>query len=313
MFRLGRLSGVTMVLIVSAAGLGFGSGAFEPTGSALDPFLSGVERTVLPNGLTVLFRPQSGSGVVAINTWVKAGYFHEPDEVAGMAHLFEHMFFKGSKSFPGAEQIAQEVTGVGGQLNAGTIYDSTNYYFVLPIEGFRRGLEIQADAIMNPNFDQEELDKESEVVIEESNRKLDNPPAVSLERMFATAFESHRIRRWRIGSNEVLRSIDRDDLVEFFQTLYRPENMILTITGDIGSDEVSKVVGETFARIPRGELKKGRGGEAGGLSIWTVIRRYPTGLLGAGLAHSGDRFDRRARSRCAREHPRRRAFFAALP
>ena len=108
-----------------------------PVGAGpLDGFLASVTRTTLPNGLTVLVREQPGTGVVAINTWVKAGYFHEPDEVAGMAHLFEHMFFKGSKKFPGAEQISQELAAVGGDTNAGTIYDSTNYYFVVPSEGF---------------------------------------------------------------------------------------------------------------------------------------------------------------------------------
>ena len=68
----------------------------------LDDFLSSVRRHVLPNGLTLLTRPHVRGGVVAITTWVKAGYFHEPDEVAGMAHLFEHMFFKGSRNFPGS-------------------------------------------------------------------------------------------------------------------------------------------------------------------------------------------------------------------
>jgi len=228
-------------------------------GTILDGFLGDVRRTVLPNGLTVITRGQKGTGVVAINTWVKAGYFNEPDEVAGMAHLFEHMFFKGSKKFPGAEEIAREISKVGGQSNAGTIYDSTNYYVVIPKEGFRRGLEIQADAIANPLFDPAELDKESEVVIEESNRKLDNPPAVSLERMFATAFTRHRIKRWRIGSNEVLRSINRDNLVAFFETLYRPENIILTITGDVTHDEALSAAKATFGNIAKGTLKKGRG------------------------------------------------------
>ena len=79
--------------------------AQEPLPGPLDGFLSSVTKTKLPNGLTLLVREQPGTGVVAINTWVKAGYFNEPDEVAGMAHLFEHMFFKGSKKFPGAEQI----------------------------------------------------------------------------------------------------------------------------------------------------------------------------------------------------------------
>jgi zinc protease len=223
------------------------------------PFLQDVRRTVLPNGLTVLIRPQPGSGVVAINTWVKAGYFHEPDEVAGMAHLFEHMFFKGSKKFPGAEQISQELSSIGGTTNAGTIYDSTNYYFVLPKEGFRRGVEIQADAIMNPLFDPEELRKEAEVVIEESNRKLDNPPAVALERMFATAYTEHRMKRWRIGSNEVLRNIQRDDLLRFFETLYRPENIIVSVAGDVSHEEALAAIRATFGKLPRGKLVK-RGG-----------------------------------------------------
>ncbi len=253
-----RLLFTVMILMTGTTTFAQG-GRFEPTGSILDPFLTEVERTVLPNGLTLLVRQQPDTGVVAINTWVKAGYFHEPDEVAGMAHLFEHMFFKGSKNFPGAEDIAQELSRVGGQTNAGTIYDSTNYYFVLPSEGFDRGVSIQADAVMNPLFDPAELKKEAEVVIEESNRKLDNPGPVSMERMFATAFEKHRMRRWRIGSNEVLRSIDRDDLIAFFQTLYRPENIIVTIVGDIDPAHAKKVVAETFGELPRGEMKKERG------------------------------------------------------
>jgi zinc protease len=231
----------------------------SPAAAATQRFLAPVQRKVLPNGLTVLAREEKGTGIVAINTWVKAGYFHEPDDVAGMAHLFEHMFFKGSKAYPGAEAIGRAVAGAGGLLNAGTIYDSTNYYVVVPKANFVKGVEIQADAIANPLFDPAELKKEAEVVIEESNRKLDNPPAVALERMFATAFTQHRMKRWRIGSNEVLRNIKRDNLVAFFDTLYRPENIIVTVTGDVSPDEVFAVVERTYGTIPRGTPKKERG------------------------------------------------------
>jgi zinc protease len=224
-----------------------------------EEFIATVRRTVLPNGLTVLIREQKGSGIVAINTWVKAGYFHEPDEVAGMAHLFEHMFFKGSKAYPGPEAIAQAISAAGGSSNAGTIYDYTSYYAVLPRENLVKGIEIQADAIANPLFDPEELRKEAEVVIEESNRKLDNPGPVSFERMIATSFTRHRIKRWRIGSNEVLRNIRRDNLIEFFETLYRPENIIVSIAGDVPAGEALEVVRRTFGSIPRGELRKERG------------------------------------------------------
>jgi len=222
----------------------------------LDEFLASVRRDVLPNGLTLLTRRHARGGVVAINTWVKAGYFHESDEVAGMAHLFEHMFFKGSAGFPGAEEIAKHVSSLGGSTNAGTIYDSTNYYFLMPREGLVKGIEIQADAIIHPLFDAEELRKECEVVIEESNRKFDNPPALATERMFATAFTDHRIKRWRIGSHDVLRNINRDDLIAFFHTLYRPENIIVSIAGDIDQQEVFDTVSRTFGALPRGVLRK---------------------------------------------------------
>jgi zinc protease len=226
----------------------------------LQPFLDSVRRTRLDNGLTLLTREEKRGGVVAILTWVKAGYFHEPDEVAGMAHLFEHMFFKGSKRYPGAEEIAQHVSMLGGMTNAGTIYDSTSYYFVLPREGFVKGVEIQADAIRNPLFDPEELRKECEVVIEESNRKFDNPPALATERMFATAFTRHRMKRWRIGSNDVLRNINRDHLIEFFQTLYRPENIVVSVVGDVSHQEALDVVSRAFGPLPVGQLIK-QGGE----------------------------------------------------
>ncbi|HEX6087028.1 MAG TPA: pitrilysin family protein [Thermoanaerobaculia bacterium] len=235
-----------------------------PTNAAttpLDAFLASAKRRVLPNGLTVITREAPGTGVVAVNTWVKAGYFHEPDEVAGMAHLFEHMLFKSSKNYPAVEQIAQEIAAVGGSLNAGTIYDTTNYYFTVPKEGLRRALELQVDAIANPIFDPVELKKEAEVVIEESNRKHDNPPAMASELMYATAFEKHRVRRWRIGSNEVLRNIKRDDLVAFFGTLYQPQNMILVVTGDITHDDAARAIDATFGKIPRGKLAK-KGGPA---------------------------------------------------
>ncbi|MCM2269293.1 MAG: insulinase family protein [Thermoanaerobaculia bacterium] len=225
----------------------------------LDGFLAAVEKTTLPNGVTLLVRAQPGTGVVAIDTWVKAGYFHEPDEVAGMAHLFEHMFFKGSAKFPGAERIAQELAAVGGDSNAGTIYDSTNYYFVVPAEGFARAAEIMADAIAHPTFDPAELAKEAEVVIEESNRKLDNPVPLSLERMLAVSFTEHRIKRWRIGSNEVLRNIRRDDLLAFFATLYRPENLIVAVAGDVTHAEARRIAEASFGALPRGELVKRRG------------------------------------------------------
>src|SRR5678815_1705311 len=147
----------------------------------LDP--ASVRRTVLPNGLTVLVRRDSSAPVVAIVTHVKAGYFDETDDVSGIAHVLEHMFFKGTAR-RGVGEIAKETKASGGFLNAHTIYDNTTYYTVLPSSGFAAGLDIQADAYANSVVDAAELKKELEVIIQEAKRKTDNPPVVAVETLY---------------------------------------------------------------------------------------------------------------------------------
>src|SRR5215216_1177279 len=120
----------------------------------MDP--NSVHRTLLPNGLTVLIQEDHSAPVVAILTYVKAGYFDETDEENGLAHALEHMFFKGTEK-RGASEIAKETKASGGFLNAHTIYDNTTYYAVLPSSGFGKGLEIQADAYANSVIDAGEL------------------------------------------------------------------------------------------------------------------------------------------------------------
>ncbi|RMF69169.1 MAG: insulinase family protein, partial [Calditrichaeota bacterium] len=139
---------------------------------------AGVIKRVLDNGLTVLVKERHSAPVVAIYTYVKAGYLNEPDELVGISHLMEHMFFKGTQK-RGPGEIARETKALGGYLNASTIYDHTLYYTVLPAQNFARGLEIQADALMHPAFDPVELQRETEVVIQEARRKLDTPAAVA--------------------------------------------------------------------------------------------------------------------------------------
>ena len=106
--------------------------------SFIDP--ATVQRAVLRNGLTVLIRRDVSAPVVAIVTHVKAGYFDETDDVSGIAHVLEHMYFKGTEK-RGVGEIARETKGSGGYLNAHTIYDQTVYYTVLPSSGFAAGLD----------------------------------------------------------------------------------------------------------------------------------------------------------------------------
>lgn len=212
---------------------------------------SSVVRTVLPNGLTVLLRHDTSAPVATVVTYVKAGYFDETDDVVGIAHVLEHMFFKGTPS-RGVGEIARETKGAGGHLNAHTIYDHTSYYAVLPREGFARGLEVQADAYANSLIDAGELAKELEVIIQEAKRKLDSPPAVAIETLYALLHDRHRIRRWRIGREEGLRCLTRDQLVAFYRNFYRPSNTLLVIAGDVDPDATLHRVEALYGALPPG-------------------------------------------------------------
>src|SRR5215207_10149798 len=187
--------------------------------TALDP--ATVQRTTLPNGLRVLVRRDSSAPVVAIVTYVSAGYFDETDDVVGIAHVLEHMYFKGTPT-RGVGAIAKETKASGGYLNASTIYDHTVYYTVLPSSGLVAGLEIQADAYANSLIDADELARELEVIIQEAKRKSDNPSAVTTETLFELLHDRHRMRRWRIGREAGLRKLTREDLVRFYRNFYRP-------------------------------------------------------------------------------------------
>src|SRR5438128_8335763 len=132
----------------------------ENFSASIDP--ANVQRTVLPNGLTVLIRRDTSAPVVAIVTYVKAGYFDETDDVVGIAHVLEHMYFKGTPA-RGVGEIAKQTKSVGGYLNAATIYDHTVYYTVLPSSGFLQGLDVQADAYARSLIDSDELARELEV------------------------------------------------------------------------------------------------------------------------------------------------------
>jgi zinc protease len=207
-----------------------------------------VRRVRLANGLTVLVRRDATAPVVSIVTWVKAGYFDEPDDVVGIAHVLEHMYFKGTPT-RGVGEIARATKMAGGYLNAGTIYDHTHYYTVLPASGLAAGLEVQADAYANSVIDASELARELEVIIEETKRKADSPSALALETMFEELHDNHRIRRWRMGREAPLRTLTRDQLVAFYRNYYRPSNTVLAIVGDVDVDEAIKLATARYGHI----------------------------------------------------------------
>ena len=216
-----------------------------------------VKERTLESGLRVLVREDHSAAVVAVFTHVLAGYFDEPDEWVGISHVLEHMYFKGTPTrAPGT--IAQETKSAGGYLNASTIYDHTSYYTVLPSSSLEEGLDIQSDALINSLIDEEELRKELLVIIQEANRKQDNPAAMARETLYEMMFDGHRMARWRIGREAQLRGYRRSDVAGFFETFYRAPSIIIVVSGDVDADTVFELVARKYAAIRQGEPPRNR-------------------------------------------------------
>ena len=212
----------------------------------------------LDNGLTVVVREDHSADVVAIVTYVNAGYFDEADPWIGISHVLEHMYFKGTPT-RGPGVIAQETKAAGGYLNASTIYDHTSYYTVVPASSFHEGLDLQSDALINSQVDEAELAKELEVIIQEAKRKLDNPAAVAREGVYELLFDVHRMRRWRIGTEAGLRTLTRQDVLDFFHGWYRGSSIVLVVAGAVATDAALRAVAERYRHLRNGAVTRDRG------------------------------------------------------
>lgn len=196
-----------------------------------------MHATTLPNGLRVLVQENHASKVVAIQVWVRVGSADEHPAEAGLAHVHEHMLFKGTERRKVGE-IAATVEGAGGDINAWTSYDQTVYHVTMASRDFPVGLDILADAVQHSSFDPDELSKELEVVLEELRRGNDMPPRVMSENLFKTAYQRHTYSRPIIGYVETVKSFSREMILEFYKKWYRPRNMCLVVVGDVKADDV---------------------------------------------------------------------------
>ena len=203
-------------------------------------------RYQLDNGLTVVFEEQHAARVAAFQIWVKVGSADERRDQAGLAHLHEHMLFKGT-SHRGPGEIAQEIEAHGGEINAWTSYDQTVYHIVIGSSFADRGLSILSDAVRHSTFDPGELSRESEVVCEEIKRSEDMPSRRASRDLFSTAYQVHPYQYPVIGSEASVRSFTRDSVLAFYHRYYTPKNMVLSVAGDLTESQLRQWVDENLA------------------------------------------------------------------
>ena len=204
------------------------------------------EKFVLPNGLTVILRQDRSVPVVSLQAWVETGSIHEGSFLgSGLSHFVEHMLFKGTEQRY-SDDIAREVSSMGGQINAYTSFDRTVYYIDGPAEGAISCLDVLMDVVCNATLPEDEFHSEQEVIRREFSMGKDDPEKVASQEMFATCFHVHPYGVPVIGHLENFNQIDRSNVYSYYRERYAPNNMFLVGVGDFDPAEMRERI-ENFS------------------------------------------------------------------
>ena len=212
--------------------------------------IEGVTEYRLQNGLRVLIFPDQTKEAITVNITYLVGSRHESYGETGMAHLLEHMLFKGT---PKHRDIRKEFRDRGASANGTTLYDRTNYFevFAATDANLEWALELEADRMVNSFIAKKDLDAEMTVVRNEMESKENNPGAILLQRMLATAFEWHNYGKSVIGARSDVENVPIEKLQAFYRAYYRPDNAVLIVTGKVTEQKVVELVHKHFGPIQR--------------------------------------------------------------
>jgi zinc protease len=230
---------VAWTLTAMTPGVVHAEQAAAPAAPAAQNLPSGVERVTsvegiteyhLANGLQVLLFPDQSKQTITVNVTYKVGSRHEGYGETGMAHLLEHLVFKGS---PKHRNIPQELTEHGSRPNGSTWYDRTNYFetFAATEENLRWALDLESDRMVNSFIAKADLDSEMTVVRNELESGENSPTNVLLQRVMSTAYLWHNYGKSTIGSRSDVENVPIDRLQAFYRTYYQPDNAVLLVAG----------------------------------------------------------------------------------
>jgi predicted Zn-dependent peptidase len=207
-----------------------------------------VEVTKLGNGLTVVTEHMPHLESAALGAWVKAGARNERPEQHGVAHLLEHMAFKGTQR-RNAAQIAEEIENVGGDVNAATSAETTSYYARILRDDVGLGVDILHDILANSVFEQQELEREQHVILQEIGAAHDTPDDLVFDLFQSAAYAGQPIGRPILGTPETVSNFRQSDLKEYLKTFYCGPGMVFSAAGHVSHDELVGQAERTFGKF----------------------------------------------------------------
>ena len=206
----------------------------------------------LDNGLEVIVIEDNTVPLVTVDIVVRNGAFTEPDEFAGLSHLYEHMFFKANAAYPSQEAFMNRVKELGVTYNGYTSDELVNYFFTLPSDLLDEGIKFMSNAIMTPTFKQEELVKERVVVLGEFDRNEAQPQFVLRYALDSAVWMPYVSRKQALGQREVINTATVEKMEMIQERFYVPNNSALIISGAVKADDVFKYAKKYLSAWKRG-------------------------------------------------------------
>ena len=204
----------------------------------------------LNNGLKILLDPFN-SNTLSIGLWLNVGSVNENKNQLGIAHMLEHMAFKGTKTRT-ALDIAKEIEDVGGDINAYTSKENTAYYVKLLPTNYQLGIEILSDIFLNSTFPKEEIERERGVIISEIGQSNDMPDDRVFDKFYSLAFKDQSIGKAILGTKQSVSNFQKENLKEFCNTYYNPSNLIIGISGKFDEKKIINIINKKFNKLESG-------------------------------------------------------------
>jgi len=211
--------------------------------------IDGIRLTRLDNGLIVATDAMAGIETAALGVWVGVGTRHEPAAINGVAHLLEHMAFKGTHR-RNARDISVEIESVGGHLNAYTSRENTAYYARVLADDVPLALDIVADILQHSVFDDGELARERAVVLQEIGQAEDTPDDIIFDHFQARAYPDQALGRPVLGTAEIVGSLSREAISGYMREHYSGERLILCASGRVDHDQIVELASRAFVDLP---------------------------------------------------------------
>lgn len=209
--------------------------------------------TTLKNGLRILTVPMPTLESATVTVWVKTGSRNEEDKILGISHFLEHMAFKGGKKYSSAKAVSEAIDEVGGEFNASTSKEHTDFYIRIRSKLLERAFDVLSDIVLSPLLPPKEITKEKGVILEEMKMYEDTPMRRVWDVFEQLTFSGHPLGRDIIGTKDTVPSLTRSDFIDYRNKFYYANNMLITVAGGIDQKQIIKLTEKYFGKISGGD------------------------------------------------------------